>query len=287
MTQAPSHPLVSVVVPAYNQARFLREALESVVAQSYAHWEAIVVNNHSDDDTVEVTASLNDSRISLVNFRNDGIIAASRNKGIALSSGSYIAFLDSDDKWYPDKLERCVAILETPKDLVCHGEHFLWDGGRRKTVTYGPARRATYRELLYRRNCLSTSAVVVRREALLRAGGFDENPSFVTAEDYDLWLRLAREGCVFGFTDEVLGEYRMHSANATKAADRYLAGVSAVLKSHFDRQDDHSFRERLRRRRRIMREYLGVANGMVRRGEPVAALRPLFSSFRALVPGGL
>src|SRR5687767_4383972 len=96
-----SPPLVSVIIPTYNHAPFLREALESLIAQDFRDWEALVVNNYSTDDTLEVVRSFDDRRIRVENFRNNGVIGASRNLGIRLSRGKYIAFLDSDDKWYP------------------------------------------------------------------------------------------------------------------------------------------------------------------------------------------
>ncbi|MDP2842393.1 MAG: glycosyltransferase family A protein, partial [Acetobacterium sp.] len=95
---AASPPLVSVVIPTYNHAGFLREALESLVAQTFSDWEALVVNNYSEDDTLDVVEAFNDPRIRVENFRNNGVIGASRNRGIRLSKGKYIAFLDSDDK---------------------------------------------------------------------------------------------------------------------------------------------------------------------------------------------
>ncbi|MFM8815465.1 MAG: glycosyltransferase family 2 protein, partial [Actinomycetes bacterium] len=105
-------PLVSIVIPTYNHAPMLQRALSTVVKQTYQNWNAIVVNNFSTDNTLEIVAAFNDPRIQVVNFRNNGVIGASRNEGIALSTGTYVAFLDSDDTWVPSKLEKCVEILE-------------------------------------------------------------------------------------------------------------------------------------------------------------------------------
>ncbi|MBL0209044.1 MAG: glycosyltransferase family 2 protein [Propionivibrio sp.] len=117
-------PLVSVVVPTYNHAQFIGHALASVCAQTFTNWEAIVVNNFSTDDTESIVASMVDPRISLVSFANNGVIAASRNHGVGLARGEFVAFLDSDDCWYPHKLERCLKMMTLGYDLVCHGE--LW-----------------------------------------------------------------------------------------------------------------------------------------------------------------
>src|SRR3989304_1110083 len=113
-------PLVTVVIPTYNHAHFLREALQSVRAQSFSEWEAVVVNNYSEDDTIAVVESFADPRIRLENFRNNGIIAASRNRGIALARGKYLAFLDSDDLWLPEKLACFISHLDGGFDVFCH-----------------------------------------------------------------------------------------------------------------------------------------------------------------------
>ena len=96
---------VSIVIPTYNHAKYLGKCVNSVENQTYNNWEAIIVNNNSTDNTIDIINSFNDKRIKTININNDGIIAKSRNIGIQSASGSYIAFLDSDDWWYPNKLE--------------------------------------------------------------------------------------------------------------------------------------------------------------------------------------
>ena len=99
-------PVITVVIPTYNHAHFLRQALKSLQEQTIQEWEAVVVNNFSEDNTVEVVASFHDQRIRLTNFRNHGIIGASRNEGARQARADIIAFLDSDDTWFSRKLER-------------------------------------------------------------------------------------------------------------------------------------------------------------------------------------
>ena len=117
-------PVVSVVIPTYNQADYLREAIDSVLQQSFNDYEIIIVNNFSTDHTQDIVESFNDPRITFVNLKNNGIIAASRNKGIELSKGKYVAFLDSDEYWYPGKLKICMDAFQLDYDVVCHAE--LW-----------------------------------------------------------------------------------------------------------------------------------------------------------------
>ncbi|MFA7342837.1 MAG: glycosyltransferase [Terrimicrobiaceae bacterium] len=252
-------PLVSVVIPTYNHAHFLGKALRSVIGQTYTRWEALVVDNHSGDNTAEVVAGLNDPRISLLQINNHGVIAASRNLGISESQGEWVAFLDSDDRWYPEKLERCAGLLREEFDLVCHGERWLGNE-RDRQVFYGPEQRATYRSLLLDGNCLSTSAVVMKAETARAVGGFSEDAEIVTAEDYDFWLRLAKAGARIGFVREILGEYAIHSGNQTRGVIRHTDAVLAVLDRHFSSGPENLAGWQVRKRRAIA--YYGGARGL-------------------------
>lgn len=270
-----SAPLVSVVIPTYNHAHFLRSALGSVVAQTFDNWEAIVVNNNSTDDTEAVVGSFDDPRITLVNFQNHGIIAAGRNEGIRRSRGEFVAFLDSDDIWQPHKLERCVAALNHGVDLVCHAEK--WVGGDRpqRVVTYGPAEKSTWLGLLLDQNRISTSATVLRRSCLEQVAMFDESAEFVTAEDYDLWMRLARSGCAFTFLDDVLGEYRRHQANASGSVLRHLAAERAVVERHLALDPSITARQR---RSRLAKCLYTAGRGFQAGGQRLQAANMLLRS---------
>ncbi len=112
--------LVSVVIPTYNHARFLGRALQSVLDQTYTNWEAIVVDNHSQDNTDEVVQRFACGRFTLLKIHNNGVIAASRNMGIRAAKGEWIAFLDSDDWWKPNKLQVCFEHINNNVDLVYH-----------------------------------------------------------------------------------------------------------------------------------------------------------------------
>jgi glycosyltransferase involved in cell wall biosynthesis len=272
-------PLVSIVIPTYNHARFLTLALESVRAQSYSNWEALVINNYSEDDTTEVVQRFVDARIQLVNFRNHGVIAASRNEGIRRAKGMYVAFLDSDDKWYPEKLARSIARLEQGCDLVCHGEVWTQNGRADRPMVYGPQARAQYRSLLYRGNCISTSATVMRKSVLDQLGGFAEDPAFITAEDYELWLRIANMTTRLDFLPEMLGEYRIHDGNMSKAVLRNMQAELAVLDKHFAMESGHDIEAQLRRRKRRALAYYGAARGFQASADYPAALDMFWRSF--------
>ena len=255
-----STPLVSIIIPTYNHAHFLHEALQSVCDQTFSDWEALVINNYSEDDTIEVVKAFNDSRIHLENFKNNGVIAASRNHGIGMARGEYLAFLDSDDTWFLEKLSICITILEDGRDLVCHGLH--WFGNRsERDQYYGPASRSTYDALLYKGNCIATSATIVRRGLVEAVGGFSESLEVVTAEDYHLWLKLSQAGIEMTFVDQVLGSYRFHDANASTAIKQAKA-VERVVEDFFPKQEFRNLRGRVRVRLRYGIINYGVGRSM-------------------------
>lgn len=257
-----SCPTVSVIIPTYNHAHFLKDALRSVCNQTYADWEAIVINNYSEDDTVAVVASFDDPRIVLENFHNNGVIGASRNRGIALARGKYIAFLDSDDIWYSEKLSRCIAHFNGDVALVCHG--LRWMGSEEKDVFCGPEQRATFESLLYEGNCMTPTATVVRKDIVDLVGGFSEDAAVMTAEDYHLWLKLARAGCKMRFPREILGGYRVHSGNQSGAVVKHFHATLQVLEEFFPKKELRDFQSRLRVRRRYAIAYYGAARAMQR-----------------------
>ncbi len=235
-------PLVSIIIPTYNHAQFLTKALSSVIAQTLTDWEAIVVNNYSTDNTIEIIQSFNDSRIKIINFHNNGIIASSRNIGIKNATGTFLAFLDSDDSWLPRKLEISLNYIKNHNaDLVCNDEVLIENDKVISTWHHAANTQITYQKLLLKGNCISTSAVTVKRQAVLDVGLFNEEQQFVTAEDYELWLKLARAGCQFNFIPEVLGKHLKHSTNNSGSVLRHFEAVKNVTEYHFNNMPQSFF----------------------------------------------
>jgi glycosyltransferase involved in cell wall biosynthesis len=264
-------PLVSIVIPTYNHASMLQRALATVVEQTHQNWNAIVVNNFSTDNTLEVVAAFNDPRIQCVNFRNHGVIGASRNEGIALATGKYVAFLDSDDTWFPTKLEQCVEILESGSDLVCHAEYWIDESGKSRLVAYGPSEAATHHNLIYKGNRISTSATVVRTALLKEVHGFDVAPELISTEDYDLWIRLAAKSDKFAFISEPLGEYHRHDNNVSANIEKHLAAEVALLEKHFSANT--RFENMIAQRRRRALAYYGAGRSLHRTRKHFLALQ--------------
>lgn len=263
---------VSVVIPTFNHADFLRSAIQSVIDQTYTNWEAIIVNNFSTDNTIGVIAEFNDPRIQLVNYRNQGVIAASRNEGVRLATGSVVAFLDSDDHWFPDKLAKCVEQIDQGNDVVCHGENWSSEGLPVRAVFYGPAKNSTPKKLLFRGNCISTSATIVRTSTLNEVGGFSENSEFITAEDYELWIKLAKVTERFYFLHEILGEFRRHDQSASSAVQRHLDAELSVI-AHHSSQNMSSFGDQLRLRHRRSKAIYAAGRAEMRVQNKLAARR--------------
>ncbi len=181
-------PKVSVIIPTYNRRDFVREAIASVLAQTYHDFELLVVDDGSNDDTATIVQEFDNVRY--ISQPNRGVSAA-RNRGAARSNGELLAFLDSDDLWQPRKLECQVAFFAAhPKACVCQSEEIWLRHGAR--VNPHHKHRKAGGDIFARslELCLvSPSAVMLRRELFEQVGGFDE--SLPACEDYDLWLRIA------------------------------------------------------------------------------------------------
>jgi glycosyltransferase involved in cell wall biosynthesis len=236
-TAIATNPLVSVIIPSYNHDRFIGKAVRSVLDQTYQNIEIIVVDNHSTDDTREVLAGLGcPERIRILDIENDGIIAASRNLGMRHAQGEWVAFLDSDDSWMPEKLERMLTLAwdDQNLDVLCHDEYKVFENSSGKQpLRHGPVADDFYRVLLLDGNRLSTSATMVRKSFLDRHGlVFSESIEHVTVEDYALWLDLARAGGRFGFLQEYLGEYFIHASNSSAGLQSHWQNNENLLRHH-------------------------------------------------------
>ena len=212
-------PLVSIVIPSYNHAHFLGQALQSILDQTYSKWEVIVIDNYSSDRTRCLIKKYIDPRISFHQINNHGVIARSRNIGIGLAKGEWIAFLDSDDWWETDKLEICLKKIDTQTDLIYHDLKIFSQGFRlwkpRKIKSRQLQRPITH-DLLVNGNGIATSSVMVRTKLIRSIGGMDERPEMAAAEDYNTWLRLSKLTNGFKYCAYSLGYYRIHGQAISK-----------------------------------------------------------------------
>lgn len=227
--RGPRTPLISVVIPCFNQGRFLADAITSVLAQTYAPVEAIVIDDGSTDESAAVC--LRYPSVRHVFQRNAGLPAA-RNAGLRISGGEYVAFLDADDRLLRDALKIGEAHLrQNPTSAFVFGDHRYIDLEGRVVRSWTRTRMEgdRFAELL-RRNCIGMAATVLyRRQVLEAVGGFDER--LRACEDYDLYLRIARAYPISDHTEPV-AEYRRYGGAMSDDPARMLSAAIDVLRSH-------------------------------------------------------
>lgn len=233
-------PRVSVIIPTYNRARIIKEAVESVLAQDYKNFELIVVDDGSQDNTSEILASYgNDIRMLVQENRG---VSAARNRGIAEASGRFVAFLDSDDLWLPQKLSTQVEFFnQSPDALICQTEEvWIRDGIRVNPKKRHKKPSGMIFEPSLELCLVSPSAVMIRRDLLDGAGGFDE--SLPACEDYDLWLRISCRFPVYLIETPLIIKRGGHDDQLSKGAglDKYrIRSIEKIIKTGILSKDQH------------------------------------------------
>lgn len=271
--------MISIVIAAYNCEPYLEQAIRSIQSQRYQNLEVLIVNDGSTDNTRQLAERLaqDDPRITVINQPNSGGPAQPRNLGMERSRGEYICFLDPDDYWYPDKLEKQIALIESRPDvdLVFSDMHRVDEHG----ASLGPSylARVNYmdsaidylepiapnvyitRPGFYPYSSVGvvgpvTSSIVLRRRAL---EGLDEwfPLDLVVGEDIDLWFRILIKGKA-AFINEALHAYRQHSASLMHDDARVNVGLSATHTRNYARVEGQLNPEQKRRYRRRIAAYL-------------------------------
>ncbi len=219
-------PIVSIVIPTYNHAKFISKALESVINQTYKNWEAIIIDNNSIDDTDKVISQYYDPRIKYLKIKNNGVIAKSRNLGIKEAKGEWIAFLDSDDWWTQDKLEICLSKIDKNVDFIHHASEYVDKSKfffRRKIIKGREFKKPILNDLLIgsitKGSQISNSSVIVRKDILIKIGGLNENENLVGSDDYDTWLRIARVTDQFLYINKKLTYVLFHNLRTSNKKD--------------------------------------------------------------------
>lgn len=236
-----STSLVSVIIPVYNGEKYIRCAIDSVLKQDYQSIEIIVIDDGSSDATLEILNQLGD-KVRIYRQPNKGS-AAARNLGIKKANGSFIAFLDADDYWFPEKISAQMQALQATGCRMTYTQFLFWNASADEAWPdpasirgqdgaedgHGPKvePRWVYADLLL--DCLVwTSTVLIHKEELTRIGGFDED--LRKGQDYDLWLRLSRT-VQMAFLDRVTALYRIHSESITHAPNSRCYEYEIVSKA--------------------------------------------------------
>jgi GT2 family glycosyltransferase len=314
-TSGAQPPRVSVIVPAYNAAGHIGAALESVLAQTLPDFEIIVINDGS-PDTAKLLEALRPyrDRIRYVEQPNQGPSAA-RNTGIQAAAGAYVAFLDSDDCWWPSYLAEQLRLLEGPpaRDLVYSNAQRVGPlAGRWPTcMDASPSDGPVTFESLVREQCtVLTSFTVARRKTVQDAGMFD--PAFRRSEDFDLWLRMAHSGAKMDYQRTVLGTHALSAEGLSGDRDalrdaqvavyhkalttmRLSAQESSLIRAQVERCEalmrlDEGKHHLISRRYKEAAVAFGQANGFYRRSSlsfTLIILRMVPSLARTLYRGSL
>ncbi|TAK26073.1 MAG: glycosyltransferase [Chloroflexota bacterium] len=240
-------PRVSVIIPTFNYGHFICQAIDSVLNQTFDDLEIIVVDDGSSDDTVARIGQYGGGRVRLIQQDHRGPSAA-RNRAYPETTGEFVAFLDADDLWLPDKLERQIPLLEADErvGLVAGAYYLQIDATGERFERQSPLRGDVLRYVAVE-NIVSGSATtaLMRRSVLDRVGPMDE--SLRACEDWDLWLRIARVSH-FAYVDAPIAVLRRHSGNSSSDGSRMIAGYKRVIERFFSDPTLPPEIKRLRRR---------------------------------------
>ncbi len=296
-----SHPLISVIVPAYNVAPYVGAAIKSALTQTYPNIEVVVVNDGSTDDTATVLAAY-ESQIVLVSQENRGVVGA-RNAGLRAASGTFVALLDADDIWLPHRMERLMEPFEAGAnvEIVTSDSYLMEDFTPTEKRSYTDRNRRPFPgpEIdqiaeIARLNFIFIG-VLFRRELIERCGIFAEGTrrgasydghavggrgaSIEGAEDYELWTRFLLSGARVGFVDEPLGYYRVRSGSLSDAKKEQGRAHLAVLERHLPELWRQGARGNTR-------DVFLIASSLAARGQRQAAATFFWHALRAEVPQG-
>ncbi len=221
---------VSVIIPTYNGEKFICQAIDSVLVQTFPHYEIIVVDDGSTDATWQVLETYGE-KIRKFSKPNGGPGSA-RNMGIRNARGSYLAFLDQDDQWLPDRLAAGVEILDNRPELalvysdanICSAEGAITG----TTFSYVKPRRGKIFKHLYRNNFIANLTVLVRKSCFVELGELDQSGRMMISDDYNMWLRIAAHYPV-EYIDRALARYRIHQANLSLDLEKNCLDTFAAL----------------------------------------------------------
>jgi glycosyltransferase involved in cell wall biosynthesis len=273
-------PEVSVIIPSYNSAKYLTDAVDSVLSQTFRDFELLVIDDGSTDDT-DAVMSRYGTPVRCIRQPNLGV-AAARNRGIKESRGRYVAFLDADDIWRPDKLKAQVsALLQNTGHRACCTALTVASANLTPLgVKRSRLRAASLEDLLLRGNVIGVSSVMCERSLFEITGAFD--PSLSQCADWDMWLRLSAL-TEFIYLDLPLTVYRQHDANMSRNAPLLERDSVKVLQKGFDMP---SLGNGLRKKRRaaFARNYMVLAGTYFHAGQYIdfiaCAARAVAMDFR-------
>jgi len=225
-------PKVSVIIPAYNQANFIDKAIESVLRQTYQDFEIIIINDGSEDNTEEIVKSYSDFRIHYICHANNMGVSEARNIGIRASRGDYIALLDSDDEFLPERLGKQVQLLQKESSeigVVCSWLFNIDKKGNYISKRCLPKKDGYIYEDLLSTNPISVPTMLIRKECFEKVGIFDN--LLDGQEDWDMWIRIAK--CYkFALIKVPLAKRRIHPNRISYDLERKNITANRIIKKY-------------------------------------------------------
>lgn len=228
-------PLVSVIVPAYNQGHYIKEAILSVKNQAFSDWECIIIDDGSTDDTRDIVRSFEsrDNRFKYNYQENQGLSNA-RNNGIKVANGTYFAFLDSDDAWVTTTLQVMIDFLQKHPNisLAIGGYDEIDEQGTTISMTYYPPDCGRCIKELLAGNISPVHSILVKKDVFEKCGVFD--PTLTSLEDWDMWLRASAAGFQFGQVRMLVAHYRVYQGSMSYNAKRMEQNFISVLEKFYN-----------------------------------------------------
>lgn len=269
---------ISVIIPTHNRSAMLDRAINSVLKQTYTNFEIIVVDDASTDNTESLVLQYEDPRVSYIKINESKGANFARNTGVRRSNGEYLAFLDDDDIWFPNKLFLQVQMLKNDSNLglVYTGIEVVTEGEETR-YSIKPKFNGDISKTILTDNCIgTTSTVVLSRKVFEEAGGFDEN--LPQLQDYDLWIRIAQI-CKVGFIWDDLIYYYVHQSisQLTSSADKNKSAIEYIDKKYAHLINDLPLKFQ---RKRFCQRYNAMGKRLMKNGNNAKARELFIQSFR-------
>lgn len=229
-----SRPTVSVIIPTYNRANLLKRAIASVLNQKFEDFELIVVDDASSDNTPRVVESINDGRIRYIRLKKNSGGPVARNTGIKKARGRFIALLDDDDEWLPNRLElqiRKFEELDSEFGVVYGGFYYVSHQDGRTLGERVPEYRGDIYNKLLKENFIGSPTLLIRKKCFKKVGLFD--PKLSSSQDWDMWLRIAKY-YKFDYVDKIIAKYYVHGRQISFNMEKYIPGRERFIRKHLD-----------------------------------------------------
>ncbi len=275
MNHNSNNPEVSIIIPTYNRAHLIKRAIQSVLNQTYQNFEIIVVDDGSTDNTEEEVKNLNNQKIRYIRYNENKGAASARNTGIKVSRGEYIAFQDSDDEWFPNKLKRQMEVFKNAPlevGVVYTGGWLIKNNERiyRPLFTTKQREGYIYKELLKGKGgFIAAPLAIVKKECFNRVGMFDER--FSPLEDWELWFRISRY-YEFKYIDEPLVTQYYTPNSISTDLNAHIKARKLILEKHF---------EEFKKNKKLLARYFFVIGArLCSSGKTAEGIRYFLKSFK-------